>query len=254
MLRSLSFRQKPTQSLSPQALQELQRKIAVSPEPQDVLLWLKHVKPDRALLVVPEDESTGKPSYVKQEKPERLLMISRDPTRSMVALQDLFTRMLPAKAEVAPQVWRAAKPLKKLLASDEVKHQGVRNTQALIEALSALSRARQAQLDRQGVSLEPVPTEKEEEADPSQVALEQEAPLLQPEEVLAAWRLATAGDATTPAMSQPAVSHTSPPHADADDRQTPPTREKHPLVRRAKSSTLSKSSSLRRPPKDGAKD
>lgn len=163
MLRSLSFRQQ-TQSLGKTALKELQRKIVERPEPQDVLLWLKSVRPDRVLLVVPEDTSIGKPSYVKGEKPEWILMISQEPTRSMVALQDLFKRMLPAKADVAPEVWRAAKPLKKLLASDEVQKQGVRRTAALIAALEVLSKARQAQLDSQGVRLGPAPTEKDEEA------------------------------------------------------------------------------------------
>lgn len=217
-----------------------------------MLLWLKQVKPDRVLLVVPKDASTGKPSYVKSDKSEWILMISRDPTRSMVALQDLFKRMLPAKADVAPEVWLAAQPLKQLLESEEVKNQGVRKTKALTGALKVLVKARQAQLDRQGVRLEPVPTEKEEEADPSVVALEQETPLMQPDELVRVWQLATAIDAPIQPTPQPAASQTSPSKPDADDQKTSPPREKHPLVRRAKSLKLSKSSSFRRPPKNGA--
>lgn len=255
MLRSLSSRQKLTKALSEDALKELQKKIAVQPEPGDVLLWLRHVKLERSLLLVPEGVSKDmdKAAYVKAEKSKSLTMIRLDPTDSMVALRNLFERTLPAEVDVSPEVWRASQPLKTLLENARVNNLGVQHTAELTKALKLLSKARQAQIDRQGVSLEPIPTEKEEDADPSQVALEpeQETHPMPPEELLTLWPLTAASDATQP-KPQPAASHTSPPRPDADDQKTSPTREKHPLVRRAKSLKLSKSSSFRRPPKDGA--
>lgn len=243
MLRSLSFRQKPTPSLSKEALKDLQQKIVANPEPADVLLFLKHVQPDRVLLVVPEGASKDKVAYVKSERAERLSMIRSDPTLSMRALQTLFKRMLPAKAEVAPEVWAAAKPLKRLLGSDEVKNHGVRHTQALTEALSVLGRARQAQLDRQGVGLEPAPTGKEEASDPLEVVLEMSL-------VLQGGAPAASDVDAQPARPSP-VSHTSPPKPDADDATASPDTPKRSLVRRAKSAQLNRSNSLW--PKDGPK-
>jgi hypothetical protein len=197
MLRSLSFRATPTASLRKKELKELRRKIVVDPQPEDVLLWLKSVEQDSALLVVPEALGKGKGSYVKGQKiDDPTTMFSVYPTRSMIKLQQLFERMLPAKGSVPKEVWRAAKPLKTLLASEEVQKQGVRHTQALVQALRSLSAARQAQQDRQGVRLAPAPTEKEEEA---VSVVELETPRMTQADVLEVWQLAT--DAAQPGLT-----------------------------------------------------
>ena len=84
----------------------------MDPQPEDVLLWLKSVEHDSALLVVPETLGKGKGSYVKAQKIDDRAIFSVYPTRAMIDLQQLFERMLPAKGSVSKDVWRAAKPLK----------------------------------------------------------------------------------------------------------------------------------------------
>lgn len=244
MLRSLSFRATPTASLRKKELKELRRKIAADPQPEDVLLWLKSVEQDSALLVVPEALGKGKGAYVKGQLIDPAVF-SVYPTHSMIKLQRLFERMLPAKGSVPKEVWRAAKPLKALLASEEVQKQGVRYTQALVQALRSLSEARQAQQDRQGVRLAPAPTEKEEEA---VSVVDLETPRMTPVDVLEAWQLAS--DAAQPSITTNPNPATSAATATAtrsarskptgDAQPAPPEASTGRMVRRGKSLNLSR--------------
>ncbi len=128
--------------------------IAIDPTPQKLLIWLKGVQPGEVLLLVPGNERTGEPPYVKSERSTRVEMISNKPTRAMRAFVALLQRLVPVRGEVPQDVWLAAQALAALLGSRDVRHHGARHTEALCEVLSGLHQAMQAWQDRRTVDLE----------------------------------------------------------------------------------------------------
>ncbi len=145
MIKSSSFRQPPP---SPRV-----RDLAAHDPVDPLLNWLKGVGIGRVLLLVGQSgDADG--LCITSKSAKTIDMVSTKPSPAMKDMRQLLEGLLPKRDAAAQELWQAALPLEKLLASKEVQQRGVRHTAALTAALRTLSEAQQKQRDRRDVALD----------------------------------------------------------------------------------------------------